>query len=287
MATGERPTFSIVIPTRSRPAQLAACLAAIARLDYPRDRIEVIVVDDGGGSTSSIDQPFDGLSINRIVQPHAGPAAARNNGAGHASGEFLAFTDDDCEPDPNWLNALLERLRSRPEAAVGGRTINGLPDNPYSTASEEIVGYLYMHLNRDMERARFLTSNNFALPADRFREVGGFNERFTLAAGEDRDFCDRWRARGYSLAYAPEAIVRHAHALSLIAFISQQFNYGRAAFHFRSRQPLSFYLRLLAHPFTTSSQRHGAVQQALLFVVSQACIVAGCGWAALFGPSPA
>jgi GT2 family glycosyltransferase len=294
MATGELPTFSIIIPTHSRPVQLASCLAAIARLDYPRDRVEVIVVDDGGKMPLSpvYEQP-EGLTLKRIVQAHAGPAAARNKGVAHAGGQFVAFTDDDCEPAPDWLNALSKRLMSEPNRAVGGRTINALPENPYSAASEELLAYLYTHLNFDAERARFLASNNLAVPAQRFREMGGFDERFALPAGEDRDFCDRWRASGYPLTYAPEAIVCHAHRLSLRGFISQQFNYGRGAFYFHSTrarrtgrqgsgEPLRFYLQLLIHPFAVPSRRHAVLQQAFLFALSQAAIAAGCGWAALF-----
>jgi glycosyltransferase involved in cell wall biosynthesis len=92
MATGERPTLSIIIPTHSRPVQLAACLASIARLDYPRDRVEVIVVDDGGKTQlSAFNIPSGGFPLKRLVQAHAGPAAARNNGVAHADGQFVAF----------------------------------------------------------------------------------------------------------------------------------------------------------------------------------------------------
>jgi GT2 family glycosyltransferase len=294
MSNRERPVFSIVIPTYSRPVQLETCLAAIGKLDYPRDLLEVIVVDDGGTTPSSVeDEIRDGVPLKRIVQAHAGPAAARNRGAANACGQFVAFTDDDCEPDRDWLRALSRHLMSEPNGAVGGRTINALSDNPYSAASQELVAYLYTHLNRDVGRAHFLATNNLAVPLQRFREMGGFDERFTFAAGEDRDFCDRWRAKGLPLAYAADAIVRHAHPLSLRAFVRQQFHYGRGAFYFhflRARrtgrhalgEPLSFYLRLLIHPFAVAPQRHPTLQQAVLFALSQAAIAAGWGYAALF-----
>ena len=288
------PSFSIVVPTYSRPMQLATCLAAIGNLDYPRDRFEVIVVYDGDTTRSWEDAALqNGVLVKRIVQAHAGPAAARNRGAANAGSQFVAFTDDDCEPDRGWLRVLSMQMMSEPNGAVGGQTINALPENPYSTASQELVAYLYAHLNREVESAGFFATNNLAVPLQRFREVGGFDERFTFAAGEDRDFCDRWRAKGLPLAYAADAIVRHAHALSLRAFVSQQFNYGRGAFDFHSLrarrtgrpalgEPLSFYLRLLIHPFAAAPQRHPPLQQAALFALSQAAIAAGWCYAALF-----
>src|SRR5262245_25616419 len=211
MSNRELASFSIVVPTYFRPMQLATCLAAIGKLDYPRDLLEVIVGYDGDTASSSEGVELqNGALLKRIVQAHAGPAAARNRGAANASRQFVAFTDDDCEPDRDWLRVLSIQLMSEPNGAVGGRTINALPDNPYSTASQELVAYLYAHLNREAERARFVATNNLAVPLQRFREVGGFDERFTFAAGEDRDFCDRWRAKGLPLAYAADAIVKHA-----------------------------------------------------------------------------
>src|SRR5262245_43122708 len=211
MSNRELPSFTIVVPTYSRPMQLATCLAAVGNLGYARDLFEVIVVYDGDAAPSLEDVELpSGVPLKRIVQDHAGPAAARNRGAANARRQFVAFTDDDCEPDRNWLRVLSIQLMSEPNGAVGGRTINALPDNPYSTASQELVAYLYTHLNREVERACFVATNNLAVPLQRFREVGGFDERFTFAAGEDRDFCDRWRAKGLPLAYAADAIVKHA-----------------------------------------------------------------------------
>lgn len=104
--------FSIVIPTYNRPERLAKCLGAIAKLDYPRDRFEVIVVDDGSDTPLDlIVRPFqEQLSLTLIRQPNGGPAKARNTGVANAKGQFLTFTDDDCTPDSNWLTALEKRL---------------------------------------------------------------------------------------------------------------------------------------------------------------------------------
>src|SRR5205085_2187047 len=113
MGQGE-PFFSIIIPTYARLERLAICLGALARLEYPRDRFEVIVVDDGSDrSPESVISNFrDRFNIILLKQSHAGPATARNAGARKAKGDLLAFTDDDCEPASDWLRALANRFGS-------------------------------------------------------------------------------------------------------------------------------------------------------------------------------
>ena len=105
------PFCSVIVPTHRRPAQLAECLAALARLDYPPDRYEVIVVDDGGGMPlDDVLEPFrDRMAVSCLTGRRAGPAAARNAGAARARGDLLAFTDDDCRPRPDWLRRLAGR----------------------------------------------------------------------------------------------------------------------------------------------------------------------------------
>src|SRR3990172_7747823 len=89
-----------------------------------------------------------------VRQRNAGPASARNTGAAQARGEFLAFTDDDCRPAPDWLRGLALRLTQSPDCVIGGRTTNALPDNPYSSASQLLIDYLYSYYNADPDRAR-------------------------------------------------------------------------------------------------------------------------------------
>jgi GT2 family glycosyltransferase len=144
----------------------------------------------------------------------------------------LAFTDDDCRPAPDWLSTLGVRFAGAPDHAVGGRTLNALPDNRYSAASQLLIDYLYAYYNANGGLARFFASNNVALPRDRFHAVGGFDDRWPLAGGEDRELCDRWLQGGHGMLYAPEAVVYHAHPLTLRTFCRQHFNYGRGAYYY-------------------------------------------------------
>lgn len=286
----QQPTFSIIVPTYSRPRQLCLCLESLTRLDYPRERFEVIVVDDGSKvPPEEVVLSFhDRLDTMLMTQPRAGPAAARNTGAVKAKGRFLAFTDDDCQPAPNWLNALGSRFAAMPHCAMGGRTINALPENPYSTCSQLLVDYLYSYYNLAITRSKFFTSNNFAVPSELFLKIGGFDTSFARAGGEDRDFCSRCLDHGYPMKYAPDAIVHHFHALTFLTFWRQHFNYGRGAFHFHQRrarlkgerhrvEPLSFYLKLLQFPYS-QVQHGGVLWLAVLTIVTQAANAAGFLW---------
>src|SRR5262249_39896599 len=152
---------------------LKACLTALAHLDYPQKHFEVIVVDDGGKSPleAVVATYADRLDLLLLRQSHAGPAAARNTGAAHAKGQFLAFTDDDCRPATDWLRAFAMRFATAPDHAIGGRTLNALVDNPYATASQLIIDFVYAHYNADPSQARFFASNNLALSTDRFHAL--------------------------------------------------------------------------------------------------------------------
>ncbi|GAF88500.1 unnamed protein product, partial [marine sediment metagenome] len=214
-----QPFFSIVIATYNREAQLTTCLESLTHLQYPRDRFEVIVVNDGGAAPDAGAASFaDHMDLKLLHQRHAGSAAARNTGAAEARGEFLAFTDDDCTPDPHWLAALAHSLSTCPDLLIGGRTVNALPHNVFSTASHLLVSYVYSYYNRDPHAARFFASNNISLSAERFRLIGGFDCTYTRAAAEDRELCDRWRYRGYTMVYIPDAVVCHAHDLTFRTF---------------------------------------------------------------------
>lgn len=254
----EYPYFSVIIPTYNRPFALTKCLETLTQLDY--HEFEVIVVDDGSPeSLQSVIIPFQSrLQITLIEQKNQGPSAARNTGAKLAKGDYLAFTDDDCLPTPNWLRILAEGLQLNPEHLVGGKTLNALSNNPYAKTSQAIIDVVYNYYHSNAKPLRFFASNNMAVSRVAFLDLGGFNDNFRTA--EDREFGDRWLQAGYSLTYLPEAVIFHAHDLNLVSFWQQHFNYGRGAFRFylyriqRGLEGLKvepqFYRELLFYPFS-------------------------------------
>lgn len=281
------PLFSVVVPTYERRESLERCLRALASQKLPRERFEVVVVDDGSARPPRdlVDCLRHELDVRLHEQRHAGPATARNSGAAMARGEYLVFTDDDCVPDPGWLTALAEAVAIFPGHAVGGRVHNALSDGLYSTASQLLIDFLYDYYNAAATDGHFFITSNLAFPTAVFRAIGGFDVTFPLAAAEDRDMCDRWREHGYQLTYCHDAIVEHAHALGFLSYCRQHFNYGRGAFHLhlaRDRrgvrplriEPPHFYSRLVSYPISRAPSMRAVVLSALLGL-SQVVYISG------------
>ena len=286
------PTFSIVVPTYRRTQKLADCLSSLARQTCPATEYEVIVVDDAAADAAmaaeirritTTARPF----VCRLLsQDRRGAAAARNAGASLARGRLLAFTDDDCQPAPDWLNRLARRMSAVGDAALaGGRVINTLTGDRFASASQALVDFLCAHFNCDEGHARLLTSNNLCVPTGAFRELGGFDTAFSGAGGEDREFCLRWAHAGRRSVYVPEAVVYHAHDMTLAGFLRQHYAYGRGAALLRRRalvhgygplplEPASFYWDLLRYPGRIASSGDRSRQSAL-FALAQVANTVG------------
>ncbi len=276
--------FSVVVPTFNRVRELARCVDAIAQSSFDHDRFEVIVVNDGGDDPrTALEAAESRLGLRIVSQPNRGPGAARNHGARLARGKFLVFTDDDCIPEKDWLSRLEDSVARYPLALHGGRTVNLLRGNPFSETSQSLVDYVHSYYNdSSANRTGFFASNNIALSASMFATVGGFDE--SLCAAEDRDFCRTWHNSGGTFRYVPEAIVYHAHHLTLRSLQKQHFTYGRGALPYWKKaspggsarlrvEPLSFYAGMLAHPFSKHLPNPALI--AALIVISQFANAAG------------
>ncbi|MBI2810513.1 MAG: glycosyltransferase [Candidatus Melainabacteria bacterium] len=279
------PAVSIIVPTYERPLQLRNCLTALSTLNYEKSKFEVIVVDDGSvQNLSPVIKTFSDLNISLVRQSNQGPATARNVGVSCAQGEIVAFTDDDCLPGENWLKALISALENNHQRVVGGRIQNKLSDNCYSQASQSITEFLYDFYALNHTEMRFFTTNNLACFVDGFKESGGFCTQFFSNASEDRDFCNRWLLAKKELCYAPEAVVEHAHELSIASFWRQHLNYGHGAYTFHKLrasaqqksleiEPLSFYANLIASPFNKKISSPATVS--MLIFLSQVANATG------------
>jgi GT2 family glycosyltransferase len=252
---------SVVVATSGRrPAQLATLRAALGAQAEPHGGFEVVVVED----------------LER-----RGPSAARNEGVARAGGELIAFTDDDCEPQPGWLVALHARWAGRAGAGVGGTVLNGLRRNRFAVASQLVHDTAHAWANR--AAPSFFSSNNLALPRVALLDVGGFDPQLRYA--EDRELCDRWVAAGLLLEHEPGAIVNHAHRMRAGGFLAQHARYGSGAWRFRAAQTAAgrppapiepaFYERL----FRVAALRSPAI--AALVVAAQVANAAGFASAAL------
>ena len=225
------------------------------------------------------------LTVSLLRQDHAGVAVGRNTGAAIASGEFLVFTDDDCRPSPDWLSRLADRFAKAGDCIIGGRTVNALQNNVYSTASQLLISYLFSFYNVNAQEAQFLNGSNLAMPADGFHAIGRFDKTFFLMGAEERELCDRWQHNGGRMMYAPEVLVYHFHALTFRSFLRQHYKYGCGAFHFhrlRSArkwqrikvEPLTFYYNLIMYPFL-GQEGWRAPLLLILLILSQAANAVG------------
>lgn len=265
------PQLSVVVPTRDRPAALARCLAAL--VGQTVRALEVVVVDDASRDARAVASVVAGITPARLVRGAGrGPAAARNAGARAARAPVICFTDDDCAPAPGWAAALAEAVAAGADAAAGP-TRNAVPDSPAAVAAQTITNHLIdARLDSRTGRLGFAPTCNLACRAEILR-VLPFDERYPLAAGEDRDWCARLLAGGHTLVRAPTAVVDHHQELSPAAFWRQQLRYGRGAhrFHRTGAPGLArprFYAGLLRRGFAS-----GPVAGALVCTAQLATVV--------------
>jgi glycosyltransferase involved in cell wall biosynthesis len=199
-------TISVVIPTYRRPAMLLRCLNALFEQDFRRMGgtvgFEIIAVDDGNDpeTQARVMQvvPPRHVSIRYLGQPvRSGPAAARNRGWQAARADFIAFTDDDCIPDRDWLQQGLLALQGGAQVVTGQMRVP-LPGTP--TDYERTTAFL--------ETAEFVTANCFCRRSA-LERVGGLEESFDIAWREDSDLQFKFLRHGIAIVKRPEAIILH------------------------------------------------------------------------------
>ncbi len=227
--------ISVIVCTRNGAARIGACLRALAGQSLPPR--EVIVVDDGStdGTGDLVAARFPDVRLLRVEA--GGLSAARNAGAELATGEFLAFTDDDCEPDRDWLAGLALAFEKGCDAAGGPN----LPP-PARDAAEAIVAAAPgapSHVMLDDTEAEHLPGCNLAVRRTSYFAAGGFDPVFTMA-GDDVDFCWRLRDRGFRMGFAPTAFVWHHRRPSLRGYLRQQIGYGKAEALLIAKHPQRF-----------------------------------------------
>lgn len=268
------PAVTVVVPTRDRSTQLSACLTALEAQTGPS--FEVVVVDDGSRNPAVVARVVAAAGHARlVVGTGRGPAAARNLGARAAAAPVVAFTDDDCRPAPGWLEALTAPVRAG-AAAAAGATRNGRPDDVFAATSQVVVNHLTAStLDPATRRLGFAPTCNVACRAEVLEAVP-FDESFPLAAGEDRDWCQRLADRGAAPLYVPGAVVWHHQQLGGAGFWRQQVRYGRGSYRWHRSggraagpQPVGFYAGLVA-----AGWAHGP-RAAALVLVSQLATAVG------------
>jgi O-antigen biosynthesis protein len=217
------PRISVVVCSYNGAATLGECLEGASRLRYPD--YEVIVISDG--STDETAQIAAGFAGVRVIETgQLGLSAARNAGFEAASGEIVAYIDDDAIPDPDWLTHLARGFDSGEYAAVGGPNVPPAGSGSIAQCVANAPGGPTHVLLSDRE-AEHIPGCNMAIRKADLEQVGGFDPVFR-AAGDDVDICWRLLDSGRRIAFAPGAVVCHHRRRSVLGYLRQQRAYGAA-----------------------------------------------------------
>jgi cellulose synthase/poly-beta-1,6-N-acetylglucosamine synthase-like glycosyltransferase len=242
---------SVVVPTAvSRLDQLRRCVERLTELDYPN--FEVIVVDNRPADVP----PLELAGVRNVREPRPGISAARNRGLAVASGDIVAFTDDDVEVDRRWLRALGERFARQPDlAAVTGLVVPAELETPAQIFFEESGsgldrGYVALTFERagrfgirrrgtedgsELVHSLYQTGelglgSNMAFRASVLRSMGGFDRALGVGTpthgGEDLAILMELIAAGHRVGYEPSAFVNHTHRATLQDLERQIHGYG-------------------------------------------------------------
>jgi GT2 family glycosyltransferase len=222
--TARPPRVSVIVCTLNGAATIGETLDAVERLEH--SDVEAIVVDDG--STDATAEIVAAHPRVRLIRtPNRGLSAARNTGLRAATGEFVAYLDDDAYPDPHWLDYVALALRDdSPHAGVGGPNLPVPRDGLVAESVANAPGGP-VHVLLSDTIAEHIPGCNMAFRRDRLEAIGGFDERFRVA-GDDVDVCWRLQERGWTLGFHPSAVVWHHRRGSVRGFWRQQRGYGRA-----------------------------------------------------------
>jgi len=218
-----KPKVSIIIPTYNRAEVLRECLAALALQDFPFGSFEIIVIDDGSTDNTAevVQQATSRFETHYIFQKNSGPAAARNCGVRHAEGDLILIINDDAIA-PSSLVAghylMHRKVQCGGRLAILGtrefrvedktRTLNFLYDQvPFSM---RVYGW-----SEGFYPSPFFVTFNISMRRCDFEEVGGFDEDFTSAIGEDTEFGARWASSQGKILFLPQLRAHHFHDVTV------------------------------------------------------------------------
>jgi len=222
----EYPAVSIIIPVKDQPEDLVECLQTLENLDYPGDRLETIVVDDGSQKEvfGIVESP--GVKIIRHAASR-GQAACRNIGAENSRGEILAFIDADCMAGKKWLKEIVPFFKAAGIGAAGGY-VDGYYKDSFLDRYEQVSSSLNMGkrllIEGRTDSSFYVPTANMLVTKEAFAAAGGF--KAGMSVGEDVDFCWRLRNLGYTLLYVPFGGVAHKHRNRLGRMLQRRGDYG-------------------------------------------------------------
>ncbi len=205
--------FSIIIPAKNEEAYIGRCLDSILHTDYPRDRFEVLVVDNGSSDQTAMIAAVKGASV--FSAPEETIAGLRNFGVRRALGQILVFLDADCSVSSTWLDEAARYLTAHSIACFGAP-----PGIPEQATWVQKAWYQVRRNQREIMEVEWLESMNMFVRRDAFESVDGFDER--LITCEDYDLCLRLKSFGKIVADGRISAVHHGEAATLTQFFHKE-----------------------------------------------------------------
>ena len=214
------PLISIIIPVFNRYVQLLRCIKSLQRQRYPKDKIEILVIDDG--SSPALKQTLLPPGVGLIRQIHQGDTAARNLGAAYAKGDLFFFTDSDCIVLPSALRKLYETLKKNDASAARGAYLN----KSYKLVARFVqLDFEYrQEMLANSREVDLLDTACTLVRRNAFLAIGGFNPVIKVCG--DVAFSYALRQKGYKLVFVPEARVYHQHSDSILSYLRNKCRKG-------------------------------------------------------------
>jgi len=220
------PSVTVIIPVRNRPEDISECLTSLIKLDYPAEKIEIIVVDDASDdNTPEVVSSFPVRLIKNTIRMQA--SYSRNLAAKEAKGDIIAFIDSDCVAHPLWLKELVPAFIDESNGAVGGKVDSWFDKKAvdrYEKGSSSLNKGNRSRSSKEEGNFFYLPTCNLLVKKELFIKLGGFHIDMTV--GEDVDFCWRLKDGGYDIEYRPAGVVFHKHRNKIWAFFKRRFQYG-------------------------------------------------------------
>jgi glycosyltransferase involved in cell wall biosynthesis len=210
-----------VVPVFNGQHTISACLDSLLELNFPRQRTEIIVVDNASTDrTPEVLGPYQDR-IKLFEEKKKGPSAARNRGVRAASGQIIAFTDADCTVDRDWLRHLVEPLKDISVGIVGGRILSARPCN----AIEKFGETIHDHQKAiEVFKPPYAITMNWSSPRQVLIDAGLFDESYLRC--EDVDLSQKILERNYRMVYRHEAIIFHRNERTLRGLLREGYQHG-------------------------------------------------------------
>lgn len=227
--SGDYPTISIIVPVLNMGKTIRATLESIMVLEYPKEKLEIIVVD--GMSKDDTRNIVNEYPVQLVDQEGKGLNAARNTGIKHSSGELLAYTDGDCVLPKDWAIRIADNFDEAVIGFVGGSMEGYDHSNPLSNYVDESFfqvtpGFRYRVETNDLRLMQFPAGANMAFRRSSLERVKYFDENITYGF-DDLQPVEELGFKGFRIILDPEVKILHQHRSTLKELLKQHFNYGR------------------------------------------------------------